>query len=85
MKIQYKTNPKNKIDIIKNAEASTKTIILDFDRTLIHGRVNNMEVPSITSILRNENHLDEDYAKKAHALFDHYHAIEKDTSYNTLS
>ena len=73
-------NIENKIDPIKNAEASSKTIILDFDRTLIYGKVNGVEIPSITSILRNENHLDEDYAKRAHALFDHYNAIEKDAN-----
>ena len=74
-KIQEKIQ--SKISVIKNAEPDTKTLILDFDRTLICGKVNGVEVPSITSILRNENHLDEDYAKRAHALFEHYHAIEK--------
>ena len=74
-KIQEKVQ--SKIEIFKNVDANSKTLILDFDRTLICGKVNDVEVPSITSILRNENHLDEDYAKRAHALFEHYHAIEK--------
>ncbi len=74
-KIQEKIQ--SKISVIKNAEPDTKTLILDFDRTLICGKVNGVEVPSITSILRSEDYLDEDYAERAHALFEYYHSIEK--------
>jgi len=35
-------------------------------------------VPSLISILRDGNYLSEDYAKKAHNLFNHYHKIEID-------
>ena len=55
-------------------------IIADFDRTLTYGTFNGKKTPSIISLLRDGNHLTEDYAEKAHKLFDHYHAIECDPS-----
>lgn len=51
-------------------------ILSDFDRTLTYGAVKGIKTPSIISMLRDGNHLTEDYAKKAHALFDKYHPIE---------
>ena len=55
-------------------------IISDFDRTLTYGTFNGKKTPSIISLLRDGNHLSEDYAEKAHQLFDHYHAIECNSS-----
>ena len=55
-------------------------IIADFDRTLTYGTFNGKKTPSIILLLRDGNHLTEDYAEKAHKLFDHYHAIECDPS-----
>ena len=61
---------------IQEAGKESCFIIADFDRTLTYGTFNGEKTPSIISLLRDGNHLSEDYAEKAHALFDHYHAIE---------
>ena len=61
---------------IQEAGKAACFIISDFDRTLTYGTFNGKKTPSIISLLRDGNHLSEDYAEKAHALFDHYHAIE---------
>lgn len=53
-------------------------ILSDFDGTLTYGTVDGIKTPSIISMLRDGNYLTKDYAKKAHALFDKYHPIEKD-------
>ncbi len=55
-------------------------VLSDFDRTLTYGEIDGVKTPSIISMLRDGNHLTEDYAKKAHALFDKYHPIEIDPS-----
>ena len=65
---------------IQKAGKATCFIISDFDRTLTYGTFNGKKTPSIISLLRDGNHLTEDYAEKAHKLFDHYHAIECDPS-----
>jgi len=52
----------------------------DFDGTLTYGTIDGVKTPSIISMLRDGKHLTEDYAAKAHALFDHYHPIELDLS-----
>jgi HAD superfamily hydrolase (TIGR01544 family) len=51
-------------------------VISDFDRTLTYGNLDGVKTPSIISMLRDGNHLSEDYAKRAHELFDKYHPIE---------
>lgn len=61
---------------IQEAGKEACFIIADFDRTLTYGTFNGEKTPSIISLLRDGNHLTDDYAEKAHALFDHYHAIE---------
>lgn len=61
---------------IQEAGKAACFIISDFDRTLTYGTFNGKKTPSIISLLRDSNHLSEDYAEKAHQLFDHYHAIE---------
>lgn len=65
---------------IQEAGKAAWFIISDFDRTLTYGTFNGKKTPSIISLLRDGNHLSEDYAEKAHQLFDHYHAIECDSS-----
>lgn len=51
-------------------------VLADFDRTLTKCFVNSEKASSIISHLRNGKYLTEDYAAKAHALFDEYHHIE---------
>ena len=70
----------DKYNEFENIANENKTFILDFDGTLIYKRVNGIDVPSIISILREENHLDEDYMIRAKELFNYYHKIEKDTN-----
>lgn len=65
---------------IQHAGKEACYVISDFDRTLTYGTFNGKKTPSIISLLRDGNHLTEDYAEKAHQLFDHYHAIECDPS-----
>ena len=65
---------------IQEAGKDLSYILADFDRTLTYGTFNGKKTPSIISLLRDGNHLTDDYAEKAHALFDHYHAIEYDSS-----
>ena len=55
-------------------------ILSDFDRTLTHAFVDKTEsVPSLISILRDENFLSKDYRKKAKDLFSYYYPIEIDS------
>ena len=61
---------------IQQAGKDLSYILADFDRTLTYGTFKGQKTPSIISLLRDGNHLSEDYAEKAHQLFDHYHAIE---------
>jgi len=56
-------------------------IISDFDRTLTHAFINGGDhVPSLISVLRDEDYLVSGYSDKAKALFKYYHAIEVDSS-----
>ena len=55
-------------------------VLSDFDRTLTRAFYNSKESKSIISHLRNGNYLSEDYAKKAHELYNKYHPIEIDIS-----
>lgn len=63
---------------IKNEGSENLHIISDFDRTLTYGSVNGEKTPSIIALLRDGNNLTEDYAGKAHALFEKYYPIEID-------
>ena len=58
--------------------ADSLHILSDFDRTLTYGTVNGIKTPTLISLLRDGKHLREDYAPKAHTLFDHYHPFEID-------
>jgi len=72
-------NPKNLEQLkskIKRGGYQNLHILSDFDRTLTYGAINGVKTPSIISMLRDGKHLTEDYAIKAHALFDEYHPIE---------
>ena len=55
-------------------------VIADFDRTLTKAFVNGEKIPSIISVLRNEDYLNPEYSEKAKALFNKYHPIEMDFS-----
>jgi len=63
---------------IKKAGYENLHVLSDFDRTLTYGVIEGIKTPSIISMLRDGNHLTEDYTVKAHALFDKYHPIEID-------
>ncbi|MFH8080783.1 MAG: hypothetical protein QXO84_02795 [Candidatus Aenigmatarchaeota archaeon] len=67
---------------IKNDGIDSLHIVSDFDRTLTYAMVNGEKIPSIISLLRDGKHLSEEYAAKAKMLFEKYHPIEVDESYN---
>jgi len=56
-------------------------VVADFDRTLTRASVNWEKSSTVIAQIRNGNYLTPDYAPKAHALFDHYNAIEIDPNY----
>ncbi|MFA6588450.1 MAG: hypothetical protein WCT08_05270 [Patescibacteria group bacterium] len=66
------------LEKFKQAGPNSIHVLTDFDRTLTKAFVGGQEVVSTISILRNENFLSSDYSKKAHQMFDYYHAIEID-------
>ena len=51
-------------------------VLADFDRTLTKNFVDGEEKPSLTSVLRREGILWQEYAKKATDLYNHYYPIE---------
>ncbi len=53
-------------------------ILSDFDRTLIKAFVDGESVPSLISVLYNQNHLTPDYGPNVQELHKKYHAIELD-------
>lgn len=62
---------------ILNAGVENFHVLADFDRTLTKAFYKGKEKsPSIISQLRDGRYLTEDYAPRAHALFDEYHPIE---------
>ncbi|MFA5392156.1 MAG: hypothetical protein WC306_00470 [Candidatus Paceibacterota bacterium] len=63
---------------ISKAGAEKFHILADFDRTLTTAFVNGKSIPSLISILRDDNYLTPDYAQKAYELYDKYHPIEID-------
>ena len=72
-------NPRN-LEVLKNKIKGYGNlhVISDFDRTLTYGFIDGKKTPSIISILRDGNYLEEGYSSKAHAFFDKYHPIEID-------
>ena len=81
MKNTIISNPENfekiKSQILREGTENLH-IIADFDGTLTKLFVDGEKSPSIIAELRNGNYLDEDYAKRAHELFDKYHPYEID-------
>ncbi|MBU1758740.1 hypothetical protein KKG31_06475 [Patescibacteria group bacterium] len=53
-------------------------MMADFDRTLSKGFIAGQKSPSVIAQIRNGDYLSQEYVKKSHALFDHYHVIEID-------
>jgi HAD superfamily hydrolase (TIGR01544 family) len=51
---------------------------MDFDGTVTKAVVDGKVVPSLISVLRDEDFLGSDYSQKAHALYKKYHMIEID-------
>ena len=54
-------------------------LVSDFDGTLNKLYVQGRKVPSIISILRDENYLSKEYSLKAHELYKRYSVIERDS------
>lgn len=65
-----------KIQSFREGGADKLHVLSDFDGTLTKVYVNGKKVPSIISILRDEDYLIEGYADKAKALFAKYHSME---------
>jgi len=63
---------------ISKAGAGKFHVLADFDRTLTTAFVNGESIPSIISILRDENYLTPDYPQKAKDFYNKYHPIEID-------
>jgi hypothetical protein len=63
----------------KKGGAEKIHVLADFDRTLTTAFVDGKSIPSLISVLRDGNYLTPDYAGKANALFEKYHAIEIDS------
>jgi|ETNmetMinimDraft_2_1059921.scaffolds.fasta_scaffold26468_1 5'-nucleotidase len=53
-------------------------VLSDFDKTLTRATYSGNRAGSVISHLRNGKYLSEDYAERAHELFDKYHPIEID-------
>ena len=69
-----------KKQLLVEGGAENLHLLSDFDRTLTYAHVGGVSIPSIISLLRDNGYLSDEYPKKAHELFDYYHAIEKDLS-----
>jgi HAD superfamily hydrolase (TIGR01544 family) len=69
---------KNLIRKFKEQGPDKIHVLADFDRTFTYAFVNGEKIPSVISILRKENILDEAYTKRTEELFAVYHAYEID-------
>jgi len=65
---------------IKKAGMKNFHVIADFDKTLTKVLVNGKTIPSIISLLRDNNYISEEYSTKAKKLFAKYHPLEIDPS-----
>ena len=63
---------------IKKGGIDNLHILADFDRTLIKAFVGGENVPSLISVLYNQNYLTPEYGPKAQELHKKYHKIELD-------
>jgi len=68
------------LELMKRDGVSHLHVLSNFDRTLTKPEVDGKKIPSLISVLRDHGYLTPDYPEKAHALFDHYHQIEIDTT-----
>ncbi len=66
--------------LIQKLDSAQTCIIIDFDKTITLGKVGGVNVPSIISILRSEDHLSPEYSELAKALHAKYQPIEADHS-----
>lgn len=71
---------KEQLELMKRDGVAHLHVLSDFDRTLTKPEVDGKKIPSLISVLRDHGYLTPDYPEKAHALFDHYHKIEIDTT-----
>ena len=71
-----------KMALFKSFDTNTIKVVADFDGTLSYGRREDGKRNTSISVLRNGGYLSASYDAEAHALHDHYHAIEID---HTLS
>lgn len=55
-------------------------ILADFDRTLTYSHTEGKKIPSIISVLRDNDYISPEYSESAKALFAKYHPIEIDAS-----
>lgn len=72
-------NPKEfacQVRELKKQGKQNLQIVCDFDRTITQCFSLGRKAPSLIGILREDGYLSPKYAKKAHALFNHYHPIE---------
>jgi len=66
------------LGFFKEAGAGKLYVLADFDNTLTKAFVGGKRVPSLISVLRGGDYLSPEYRKKAHALYEKYHAFEND-------
>jgi len=64
---------------IRKDGAKCLHVLADFDRTLTKIYVDGKEVPSIISVLRDNEYLSNNYAERAHELANYYLPISNDT------
>ena len=76
--IPNQKNLEQLIQKIKQAGKEKFHVLADFDRTLTKAFVEGQKSPTVIAQLRTGEYLTEDYAQKAHKLFDTYHPIEID-------
>ena len=66
------------ISALRHDGVNALHVLSDFDRTLTHGTIWGTKTPSLISLLRDGEHLSQDYPARALSLFGKYHPIEID-------
>ena len=69
---------KKKLALFQSLDTNTIKVVADFDGTLSYGRRIDGKRNTSISVLRDGGYLPASYDAEAHALHDHYHAIEID-------
>lgn len=67
-----------KISTLVKEGPSKLHVVSDFDRTLTPHKINGEKTSTSFAQFRNGGYLGDDYAKRAHELYDHYHPLEID-------